>query len=69
MSYTEEVVKAIAAAKETEKYGARPIKRRVTDMIENELAKMIISSRIKSGDVVSIAEENGHIRIIKSVTV
>ena len=38
-------------------------------MIENELAKMIISSRIKSGDVVSIAEENGHIRIIKSVTV
>ena len=69
VSYTDEVVKAIAAAKETDKYGARPIKRRVTDMIENELAKMIIGARIKSGDMVSLAAEDGHIRISKGVTV
>ena len=69
VSYSDEVVQMIAATKETDKYGARPIKRRVTDMIENELAKMIISSRIKSGDVVNIANDNGNIRIIKRVTV
>ena len=68
-SYTEEVVQTIAAAKETDKYGARTIKRRVTDMIENELAKMIIASRIKSGDAVSIAAKDGHIHISKEVTV
>ena len=69
VSYTDEVVQAIASAKETDKYGARPIKRRVTDMIENELAKMIIGARIKSGDMVSLAAEDGHIRISKGVTV
>jgi len=69
VSYTDEVVQAIAAAKETDKYGARPIKRRVTDMIENELAKMIIASRIKSGDAVNIAAEDGNICISKAVTV
>ncbi|MCQ2490058.1 MAG: ATP-dependent Clp protease ATP-binding subunit [Ruminococcus sp.] len=69
VSYTDEVVQAIAAAKETDRYGARPIKRRVTDMIENELAKMILSARIRSGDMVSIAAENGNIRISKGVTV
>ena len=69
VSYTDEVVQTIAAAKETDKYGARPIKRRVTDMIENELAKMIIGARIKSGDMVSLAAEDGHIRISKGVTV
>ena len=62
-------MRAIAAAKETDRYGARPIKRRVTDMIENELAKLIIASRVKSGDTVEIAAEDGHIRISKGVTV
>ena len=69
VSFTEEVVQAIASAKETDKYGARPIKRRVTDMIENELAKMIIASRIKSGDAVNIAAEGGNICISKALTV
>ncbi|MDO4863852.1 MAG: ATP-dependent Clp protease ATP-binding subunit [Ruminococcus sp.] len=69
LSYTDEVVQAIASAKETDRYGARPIKRRVTDMIENELAKLMIASRIKSGDAVNVSAEDGHIRISKGVTV
>ena len=39
------------------------------EAIENELAKMIIGARIKSGDMVSLAAEDGHIRISKGVTV
>jgi ATP-dependent Clp protease ATP-binding subunit ClpC len=69
VSYTDDVVQAIAGAKETDRYGARPIKRRVTEMIENELAKMMVAARVRSGDIVSISAEDGHIRISKGVTV
>ncbi len=69
ISYGNDVVEAVAAAKETDKYGARPIKRRVTDLIENELAKMIIGSTIQKGETVKIEAQNGNIRITKSVVV
>lgn len=69
ISYGNDVVEAVAAAKETDKYGARPIKRRVTDLIENELAKMIIGSAVQRGENVRIEAQNGNIRITKSVVV
>ncbi|MBR6580945.1 MAG: ATP-dependent Clp protease ATP-binding subunit [Ruminococcus sp.] len=69
ISYGSDVVEAVAAAKETDKYGARPIKRRVTDLIENELAKMIIGSAVQRGENVKIEAQNGNIRITKSVVV
>lgn len=69
ISYGSDVVEAVAAAKETDKYGARPIKRRVTDLIENELAKMIIGSAVQRGENVKIEAYNGDIRITKSVVV
>ncbi len=69
ISYGSDVVEAVAAAKETDKYGARPIKRRVTDLIENELAKMIIGSAVQRGENVRIEAQNGDIRITKSVVV
>lgn len=69
ISYGSDVVEAVAAAKETDKYGARPIKRRVTDLIENELAKMIIGSAVQRGENVKIEAHNGDIRITKSVVV
>ena len=69
ISYGNDVVEAVAAAKETDKYGARPIKRRVTDLIENELAKMIIGSAVQRGENVRIEAQNGDIRITKSVVV
>ncbi len=65
VDYTHRVVESVAAAKETEKYGARPINRRVTDLIENELAKMIISSRLRSGDGVNVDIMNGKIMFKK----
>ena len=69
ISYGSDVVEAVAAARDTDKYGARPIKRRVTDLIENELAKMIIGSTIQKGDNLRIESENGGIRFTKSVPV
>ena len=69
LDYGEDVIRAVAQAKETEKYGARPIKRRVTDLIENELAKMIITSCIHSGDTVRIETTESGIRFSKGVTV
>ncbi|MDE7225938.1 MAG: AAA family ATPase, partial [Ruminococcus sp.] len=62
LSYGNDVVEAVAAAKDTDRYGARPIKRRVTDLIENELAKMIIGSYIHSGDTVHLEASGGTIR-------
>lgn len=69
LSYGSDVIEAVAAAKETDKYGARPIKRRVTDLIENELAKMIINSRLSKGETIKIEAVNGSIKFSKSVTV
>lgn len=69
ISYGNGVVEAVAAARETDKYGARPIKRRVTDLIENELAKMIISSALCKGENVRIEAHNGGIRFTKGAVV
>ena len=67
--YGKDVIEAVAAARETDKYGARPIKRRVTDLIENELAKMIIGSVLGKGESIRIEAENGGIRFTKGVVV
>ena len=59
LSYTDEVAETVASADDTDKYGARQIKRRVTELIENELAKMIITSRVKKGDRVLVGTADG----------
>lgn len=69
LSYSPRVIETIACAKETEKYGARPIKRRVTELVENELAGMIIRSEIKNGDAIRIEFKNDKILFLKRATV
>lgn len=69
ISYTEEVVAKIASAKETSKYGARPLKREVTELIENELAQMIINNSLKSGDKIKIELRHDKINFSKCVAV
>ncbi len=69
IEYSREVVEKIASARETEKYGARPIRRRVTDLIENELARMIISSGIKKGEKIKIDVSGEKIVFSGGVTV
>jgi ATP-dependent Clp protease ATP-binding subunit ClpC len=69
LSYSPEVVEAIAGAKETEKYGARPIKRRVTELIENELAQMIVDSSVSSGEKLRVEMTDDRVSFSKGVVV
>lgn len=69
IEFSKNIAETIASAKETEKYGARLIKRRTTELIENRLAQMIVSSEIKRGDSVKVDMLSGEIIITKTVTV
>lgn len=65
LSYTEQVVETIAAAADTSRYGARPINRKVTELIENELAKMLIKGAVAPGEQVSITAHGSRISFAK----
>lgn len=54
INLTPTAVKFIAAKGYNKTYGARPIKRAIQDYIEDELANLILSGQIKSGDSLSI---------------
>ncbi|MDE5861316.1 MAG: hypothetical protein K2H28_03895 [Ruminococcus sp.] len=69
LTYSPDVVKAVAEARETEKYGARPIKRRVTELVENELAGMIVRSEIRSGETIRAEIRNDKILFMKTAKV
>lgn len=45
------------------KYGARPLKRKIQDEIENRLAEDIINGRIKRGDKVMVSTKNKQISL------
>lgn len=65
VTFSPRVIEAVASAKETERYGARPIKRRVTELVENQLAQMIVNSDISAGEQVRVDFDNDGIRILK----
>ncbi len=44
-------------------YGARPMRRYIERHIENDIAQMIISEEIKSGQTVLVTAENGELKI------
>ena len=54
ITFTNSLNEFISDTPETKKYGARPIKRRITELIENKLASMILNNEIKSGDKLNI---------------
>lgn len=61
LEYTQSAAKLIADTAETSKYGARPIRRRVTELIENRLAEMIVDGSVHSGDTVCADASEGRI--------
>lgn len=48
-----------------EVYGARPLKRAITSLIEDMLTDALIDGRIKSGDDILVYAENGRISFVK----
>ena len=69
ISFTESLIEAIAETKGTEKYGARPIKRRVTELLENELASMIINKEVSKGDMIKVDYINNEVKFFVGIAV
>lgn len=61
--YNDNAVELISSAKDAEKYGARPLKRKIIDEIETKLSEKIISGEIKSGDSAGFTVYNNSIKI------
>jgi ATP-dependent Clp protease ATP-binding subunit ClpA len=57
--YTEETLEFLAGTKDTNQYGARPLKRKIVETIENVLSQSILEGKIVKGDTVTIVEKNG----------
>ncbi len=54
LTFSDDVVQFLADTEETRKYGARPIKRRITELIENELAYMIVNKSVTGGEAINV---------------
>lgn len=65
--YSDNVTRLVAVSRDTERYGARPIKRSITDMIENRLAHMIIDAEVKRGDEIYLDVKDNKISFTLTV--
>lgn len=68
LNITPQVAEAVAKCGDTAKFGARPIRRRVTELIENRLAEMIVRNDIRRGDGVDIDVSEGEIMLTKCLS-
>lgn len=69
LEFTQNIVEAIANAGYMSKYGARPIRRKAEQLIENAISKMIVKGRIKSGDSVKIDIKGEMVCITKKIAI
>lgn len=68
LNYGPQVAETVAKCSDTARYGARPIRRRVTELIENRLAEMIVHNDISRGDGVDIDVSEGKILLTKCLS-
>jgi ATP-dependent Clp protease ATP-binding subunit ClpC len=45
-----------------EKYGARPLKRTIQQMVEDKLAEAVLEGRVREGDSVKIVLKDGQLK-------
>ncbi len=69
IEFTDNVVKAVAFTKDASRYGARTLRRKAVELVENKLAKMIVNSEIKRGDSLKIDYENNKLIVTNTVTI
>ena len=67
LTFSENVAGKIASANNTVKYGARPIKRNVMELIENRLAGMIISNQVTEGDRICVELKDDKIEFLPQI--
>ena len=58
LSFDNSAIKLLALEKSTKEYGARPLKRRISESIETPLSEQILLENIKHGDKVYISYKN-----------
>lgn len=63
LSFDNSAIKLLASDKSTNEYGARPLKRNISDSIETPLSQQILLGNIKSGDSVYIYDNKGNLAI------
>ncbi len=63
LTYTECAAEVLGSCSETRRYGARPIRRLITQEVENPLSQMWLSRELRPGDRAEITGENGAICI------
>ena len=63
LSYDAEVTRLLAEAGYDEKFGARPLRRAIQRQVEDALSEEIISGRLKLGDSVQAAVEDGKLKL------
>lgn len=67
IQWTEDAVKVVTELGYSEKYGARNIKRKVQELVEDRIADLIVDEEIAEGDTVIIDEHNGEIEVSKQI--
>lgn len=59
LTFDVSAIKLLSMEKSTNEYGARPLKRKISDSIETQLSDKILHGTIKAGDKVYIYNDNG----------
>lgn len=68
-NFTDKVAEAVIDTKDTARYGARPIRRRVSELVESKLARMMINAELSMGDRIKIDIKDNEIFVTRLVTV
>ena len=69
LEFTQSIIESVANAGHSLKYGARPIRRKAEQLIENALSEMIVKGKIKSGDCVKVDIKDEIVCITKKIAV
>ncbi len=59
LSYSDDTVEYLAAKGFDEQYGARPLRRMITQLVEDELSEEILQGKISIGDSVAMVMDDG----------
>ena len=63
LQYTNEAIEILSSVKETEQYGARPLRRKIVEKVENILSQKILEGEFNKGDTIVINADNDDISL------
>ena len=65
VSFSDNAINALANDKNSEKFGARPLRRRITELVENPLSQAILDKTVKSENDIELIFENGNYKFVE----